>query len=35
MPPGGNLKPTESVDGHGIGLEALHVAEHDACTTFA
>jgi hypothetical protein len=30
MPPGGDLKPTESVDGHGIRLEAPHVAKHGA-----
>jgi hypothetical protein len=35
MPPGGDLKPTESVDGHGIRLEALHVAEHEAGITSA
>jgi hypothetical protein len=35
VPPGGDLKPAEGLDTHGIGLEALHVAEHDARTTFA
>jgi len=35
VPPGGELKPRESVNGHRVGVDTGHVAEDDICAALA
>jgi hypothetical protein len=35
VPSSGELEPAECIDGHGVGLDAVHVAQNDVGSAFA